>query len=114
MHEASIALSVLDIITGECKKGGYVRVDNVRLKIGRASGVMPDALIFAFDAIKGDSVARSATLSIEDIPVGGRCGDCGKTFTVDEEYVLSCPMCGGSSFQITSGREMDIVDMEVS
>ncbi len=114
MHEASIALGLIDIISDECRKGGYNRVVSVRVRIGRASGVMPDALIFAFDAIKGDSVADGAILSIEEVPVGGLCSDCDGSFDVEEEYVFSCPLCGGTSFQITAGREMDIVDMEVS
>jgi hydrogenase nickel incorporation protein HypA/HybF len=114
MHEVSIALSLIDVVSDECRKGGYSRVELIHVRIGRASGVMPDALIFAFDAIKGDSVAGGASLGIEEVPVGGLCADCNGSFTVEEEYVLSCPLCGGSSFRITAGREMDIVDMEVS
>ena len=75
---------------------------------------MPDALIFAFDTMKGDSVADGAVLHIEEVPVGGHCRDCNSDFTVEEEYVLRCPRCGGLSFHVNAGREMDIVDMEVS
>ncbi|MEJ2684461.1 MAG: hydrogenase maturation nickel metallochaperone HypA [Candidatus Sulfobium sp.] len=114
MHEASIALSLLEIAAGECGKNGYGRIDCINIKVGRASGVMPDALLFAFDAIKEGSVAQNAVLHIEEVPVSGRCGDCGKEFSVEEEYVLCCPLCGGGSFTVTSGREMDIIDMEVS
>jgi hydrogenase nickel incorporation protein HypA/HybF len=114
MHEASIALSLIEIAAGECVKSGYDRIDAINIKIGRASGIMPDALLFAFDAVKDDSIARNAVLHIEEVPVSGRCGDCGKDFTVEEEYVLSCPVCGGSSLAVTAGREMDIIDMEVS
>ncbi len=114
MHEVSIALSLLDIISQECRKSGSDNVDVVNLRIGKASGIMPDALIFAFDAIKGDSVARNARLTIEEVPVTGHCGECGDRFTVKEEYVLCCPRCGGSSFEIVAGRELDIIDMEVS
>ncbi|MEJ2695802.1 MAG: hydrogenase maturation nickel metallochaperone HypA [Candidatus Sulfobium sp.] len=114
MHEASIALSLLEIAAGECNKSGYGRIDSINVKVGRASGVMPDALLFAFDAIKEGSIARNAVLQIEEVPVSGRCSDCRKEFTVDQEYVLSCPLCGGGSFTITAGREMDIIDMEVS
>ena len=114
MHEVSIALNVLDIITGQCKKDGYTRIDAVRIKIGRASGIMPEALSFAFDAIKGESIAKSATLEIEEVPVGGSCRECNAVFTVEKEYILACPSCNGSSFMITAGRELDIIDMEVS
>lgn len=114
MHEASIALSLLEIAASECAKNGYRRIDSINVKVGRASGVMPDALLFAFDAVKEDSVARNAILHIEEVPVAGRCADCNREFTAEEKYVLCCPLCGGGSFTITAGREMDIVDMEVS
>ena len=45
MHEASIALSVLEIAVDKCRKAGYNRIELIRLKIGRASGIMPDALL---------------------------------------------------------------------
>jgi len=114
MHEASIAGSLLEIVSEQCRKSGYRRIDSINVKIGRASGIMSDALIFAFDAIKSGSVAKDAVLNIESVPVGGHCRDCNTVFTVEEEYVLNCPRCGGVSFSVTSGRELDVVDMEVS
>jgi len=114
MHEVSIALDLLNIATQQCRKSGYSKIEAINLKIGRASGIMPDALIFSFDAIKKDSLADGALLNIEEVPVSGVCRECSSTFTVDEEYVLSCPVCKSSLFNIISGREMDIIDMEVS
>ncbi len=114
MHEASIAASLLEIVSGQCIKGGYSRVESINLKIGRASGIMKDALIFAFDAMKADSPAKEALLHIEEVPVTGLCSDCKSTFTTEQEYILNCPVCGGGSFLMTAGREMDIIDMEVS
>jgi len=114
MHELSIAQNVIDIVSEQCTRSGHTKIDSVNLRIGRASGIMPDALIFAFDAIKSDSIARDAVMNIEEIPVSGLCNDCAKSFIVQEEYILYCPLCNGSSFQITAGRELDIIDMEVS
>jgi len=114
MHEVSIALNLLDIVTAQCKKEGYSKIDAVRVRIGRASGIMPDALVFAFDAIKADSIAGTAVLEIESMPVTGNCRECSAVFSVEEEYVLACPECSSQSFSITGGRELDIIDMEVS
>lgn len=114
MHEVSIALNLLDIVTAQCRKEGYSRIEAVRIKIGRASGIMPDALAFAFDAIKGDSIAREALLEIENVPLTGSCRDCGAVFTTEAEYVLACPTCASLSFVMTAGRELDIIDMEVA
>ena len=114
MHEASIAASLLEIVSGQCRKSGFRRIESIHLKIGRASGIMTDALIFAFDAMKEGSPAKEAVLEIEEVPVSGHCCDCNNAFTTDEEYILNCPRCGGDSFRVTGGRELDVIDMEVS
>ena len=115
MHETALALSVLDIVVEKCREAGGRTVDAVRVRIGRAAGVMPEALIFAFDAAKATTIAEHAELVIEPVPVGGVCNACGKAFSVDDaQFVFACPLCGSSSFEITSGREMEIVDMEIN
>jgi len=113
MHETSIALSLLEIATGHCKKEGYKGIESIKVRVGKASGIMPDALLFAFDAIKIDTIAEKAILSIEEIPVSGFCSGCKSNFSVEEAYVLYCPKCGDVSLQIETGRELDIYEMEV-
>ena len=114
MHELSIAQNLLDIVSGQCLKNGFKEVESINIKIGKASGIMPDALSFAFHAMKTDTIAKNASLNIAEIPVTGICKDCDHEFTVEEEYVLCCPSCKSSSFMIIAGRELDIIDMEVS
>jgi hydrogenase nickel incorporation protein HypA/HybF len=114
MHEASIAASLLEIVSGQCRRSGYSRIESIHLKIGRASGIMTDALVFAFEALKEGSLAKEAVLEIEEVPVSGQCSDCNNAFTTEQEYIFNCPRCGGNSFRMTGGRELDIVDMEVS
>jgi hydrogenase nickel insertion protein HypA len=116
MHEASIALSILDIVQSKCLEGGYNSVDSVRVRIGKAAGILPDALVFAFDAAKIDSIANNAKLEIESVSVGGTCNDCKKAFIAAEgaQFMFACPHCGSKSFDITSGREMEIVDLEAN
>jgi hydrogenase nickel incorporation protein HypA/HybF len=113
MHELSIAQSLLDVALENCKNQGFSKVGSIKVQIGKASGVMPDALIFGFNALKEDTIAAEAILEIEEIPVAGHCNDCGKDFATDEKYVLSCPHCGGVSYTLTSGRELMITEMEV-
>jgi hydrogenase nickel incorporation protein HypA/HybF len=113
MHEASIVLSLLDTVTGRCREEGYRSVESVKIKIGMASGIMPEAIAFAFEAAKQDTIARDAELFIEMVPVGGSCSDCSGDFEVNETYVVKCPLCGSASFRIRKGYELDIVEMEV-
>lgn len=114
MHEASIVLSLLDTLSDKCRQAGYRSIESVRLKIGMASGIMPEAIVFAFEAAKHDTIAGQAELFIDMVPVGGYCGSCGKDFEVGETYVLSCPLCNSPSFKINKGYELDIVEMEVN
>ena len=114
MHEASIALSVLNTVTEECLQRGFASVESVHLRIGKGSGILPEALTFAFDIAKSDSIAREAQLQIDLIPLGGQCHECGTTFEVEERFLLACPQCQGSDFTINQGYEMNIIDMEVN
>ncbi|MEW6162007.1 MAG: hydrogenase maturation nickel metallochaperone HypA [Nitrospirota bacterium] len=113
MHEVSIALSLLEIATGYCKREGYKGIESIRVKIGKSSGVMPDALLFAFDAVKIGTIAEKACLTIEEIPISGFCNSCSNNFSVEEAYILFCPRCGDTSFRVETGRELDIYEMEV-
>jgi len=115
MHEASIALSILDIVTAKCGEEGCATIDSITVQIGKAAGILPDSLVFAFDAAKESTPAKNATLIVQTIPVGGQCHACKRDFEAnDDPYVFSCPLCGSPSFEITKGREMDIIEMEMS
>ena len=113
MHEASIAMSVIGIAERHCREAGYASVKGIWLRVGRGSGVMPDALRMAFGIVRLDTMAAEAVLEIEDIPLGGSCRDCGGKFTVEDQFVLSCPLCQGRDFRLVSGRELDITEIEV-
>ncbi len=114
MHEVSIALSILDLIINRCMDEGYKSIESVKLRIGRASGILPEALIFGFDAAKADTIASNARLFIDKVPLGGFCSSCRSNFEVDDAYVFRCPLCNSYSFRIDRGYEMEIVDMEVN
>jgi hydrogenase nickel incorporation protein HypA/HybF len=112
MHELSIALSVLDIVRNAAAEAGLASVGVVRLRVGRATGVLPEALRFAFDCSKAGTPADDATLEIDEVPIGGHCDACARDFTSPEAYVLACPLCGGSSFRVTTGDELHVLDLE--
>jgi hydrogenase nickel incorporation protein HypA/HybF len=114
MHEASIVLSILSIAEGHCRKAGYGRVESIGVRIGNASGVMADALLSAFDIVKLGTISEGAELIIEGIPLGGECRSCGGEFTTDEPFILQCPECGSADFDMVSGRELDITEIEVA
>jgi hydrogenase nickel incorporation protein HypA/HybF len=113
MHEVSIVQGMLEIAIDSCIKQGYKGIESIRVKIGRASGVVPDSLQFAFEALKTGTIAEKAVLTIEEIPVGGFCESCNSNFTVQEAYVIACPLCGKTTLRVETGRELNIDEIEV-
>ena len=114
MHETSIAYSILDIADEQCREQGCTTVESIIVRLGKATGVMPESLQFAFDALKEPTVANNATMTIEIVQVGGRCRSCNQEFDVpDAQYIFACPLCGSKEFEISRGREMEISEMEM-
>ncbi len=113
MHETSIAMNILEIAEDHRKRYGFTEIKSISIKIGVAAGVVKDSLIFSFDILKKDSIGDRAQLIIEEIPVTGSCLDCKNDFTAHENYILSCPLCSSHHFKILSGRELDVIEMEV-
>ncbi len=114
MHEVSIVQGLLDIVIEHCKKEGFKTVDLIKIKVGKASGVVPESLLFAFDTMKIGTIAENANLLIDEVPVTGFCENCKNHFTVEEAYIISCPICGERNFREESGRELNIYEMEVN
>jgi hydrogenase nickel incorporation protein HypA/HybF len=114
MHELSIALSLLDIVEKKCQEAGYHSIDSVRVKVGKASGILPEAFSFALDVAKKDTIARDAKFNIDVIRLGGFCNGCGGEFEIEESYVLECPNCASPSFKIHKGYELEVVEMDVN
>ena len=92
---------------------GASRIHELRLRVGVLSSAVPDALRFAFDAVSAGTMAEGASLSIETVPAKGWCATCAAEFGSDG-LLAECPRCGGWSDELRSGRELDIVSIEVS
>lgn len=111
MHELAVAESLLKIIQEEGKKHGISKVDQVRLRIGKLSTVVPEALSFSFEVIARGTLAEGAELAMEIVPVIGHCYDCEIDFETDGRFLL-CSRCGGALVGLVSGKELEIVDIE--
>ncbi len=112
MHEMSLAEGILQVIEDHAARDRFHKVTQVRLEIGRLSGVEPEALRFCFDAVTRGSIAEGAALEI--LPVAGQawCFSCGKAVAITEE-LPQCPDCGSAKLTVQSGNEMRIKDLLV-
>jgi hydrogenase nickel incorporation protein HypA/HybF len=111
VHETGIAWSILETATAEAARaGGPLAMVGVRL--GEMSGVVAEALSFAFDALKVEAGVPDAALVVENVPVEALCPQCGSTTRPEGELILWCPECG-SPMRIVSGEQMEIAWIEV-
>ena len=113
MHEMSIAQSVLDIAVGEMEKNASASIRKIKISIGEFSGVVKEALEFAFDVLKPETPAAEASIEIEVVPMTAKCMECGEFECKISDLNLFCPACGSVAF-INNGREMkvDYLDLE--
>jgi hydrogenase nickel incorporation protein HypA/HybF len=107
LHELSIAESILDIATAEAVKHDASAVTAIKLRLGEFTGVVREALEFAFEIARQGTVAQRAVLEIEHVPLETRCPGCGLTARPGEDFCLACERCG-KQVEILSGREMQV------
>ena len=111
MHELSIAENIVDIIRQNVVKKQLTNVRSVILKVGTFSGVVPDSLEFAYQAITVSTDLERSQLVIEQIPFVIQCGDCKKE-SEGEDGISICSLCGSINTTIISGKELQIKEIE--
>ncbi len=112
MHEFSIMQSALNQALREARLAGATHVHEIRLRIGVLSGVVPDALRFAFEALTPGTAAEGARLTIDEVPARFWCAACRREFVSPNLYA-ECPACRNPSTELRAGREMELSSMEV-
>jgi hydrogenase nickel incorporation protein HypA/HybF len=113
MHEFSIMESALDTAIQKTRAAGATQIHRLTLRVGKLSGVVPEALRFAFDALKARSLAAEAMLVIEEVPVVCWCPNCRSEFE-PPEFKYECPHCHLLGGELRRGREMELAALEIS
>ena len=85
---------------------------SITVEIGAISGVIPEAVEFAFDVCTKGTLAEGASLDIHHIAGQGHCLDCNQHSVIDAPTHV-CPLCGSLSLEITQGQEMKFTEMEI-
>jgi len=112
MHEMSVAQNILEIVREHIPSGDEEKVRSIRLKIGVLAGIVPDSLLFCFDALKDGSPLHNATLDVEYISITSQCKQCGKTSALDYG-VFFCPACSSADVVLLTGNELNLVEIEL-
>src|SRR5262245_36695001 len=113
MHELSIALSILDLAGAEAERQGGGRVVAVHLRLGPLAGVVKDALYSAYGLAREGTPLAAAELVIEETPLVAHCPACAAERTLPSPQLLCCPACGAPTPEVVSGRELEVVALEI-
>ena len=108
----SLAESMREIVLETARANGARSVAAVRVGIGALAMVEPEALRFAFDIVKRDSIAESARLEIVRMPARAWCLACSRSVEVSARGDL-CPECDSGQVQIDGGDDLRILDIEI-
>ena len=113
MHELSVAQRLVELVSAELGDDPAVRVKSVRLRLGPLSGVVAQALLFAYDAATEGTPMQGSALEIEEVTPAVYCAKCGKQRELASVQRLRCPVCRSPTPEVVRGRELEVLSVEV-
>ena len=113
MHELSVCQALIRQVQDLAREHRAAAVISVKVQIGPLSGVEPDLLRQAFPLACAGSVAETAQLVIERLPIRVHCESCGAE-TAAEANKLVCGTCGDWHTRLLSGDEMLLASVELN
>lgn len=113
MHEVSLMAQTLAIACDRAQTSGATQIHRLKVRVGTLSGVVPEALAFAFDVVAKETIAERAKLEIETVLARCYCDRCQCEFQPDD-VIFICPNCQQPSSQILQGRDLELASIEVS
>jgi len=113
VHELSIAIALVDVACEAAARLRAPRVDALHVAIGPLAGVVEAALSFSFELAAEGTAVEGATLLFEQAPLTVFCGVCEQERTLTSPQHLRCPVCGALAPEIRSGRDLQLIAVEV-
>ena len=112
MHELSIARCLIDLACEHAVQQGGTRVRRIRVRLGVLSGLLKP-LYFCFGAASRGTLCEGAILEIEEVPLTVMCPSCEEVKAPRSLYSFRCPTCGAPTPEVVTGREMQLVSLEL-
>jgi hydrogenase nickel incorporation protein HypA/HybF len=111
MHEFSIITNIVDIAIASADQNGLINVSSVEIEVGKASGIEPSAMEFAWESARKNTILENARLVMHFIPLCLQCRACGLQYKPEEMY-YPCPACGEINARIITGKELRVIAIE--
>jgi hydrogenase nickel incorporation protein HypA/HybF len=112
MHEISVAINIVEIAEASAQRKGTGQIQLIKIRLGEFTTIVQEALEFAFEIARQETLAAHARLEIEIVPMLVECLCCGAIPNPVRDIVLLCPNCG-LQLQIVGGEEIQLEYIEV-
>jgi len=112
VHEVGIMHQALEIALRHAEQAGGAPIRCIHLRIGVLSGVVEDALRFAFTCLAEGTLAEGGRLAIEVVPMRCFCAACDREYeTLDP--LDTCPGCAAPCPPL-GGQEIEVASLELA
>ena len=109
MHELSLMSNLLEHAVASA---GGAPICALRVRVGPLSGIVVDALRFAFEALAPGTPAAGARLDVEETAPAFHCPRCGADYETPVG-AYQCPGCGAAEGELRGGHELELISIEV-
>lgn len=112
MHELSITENLIKTCLREANEKKASKIIKIKIKTGAFSGIVPECIQMYLDMLSEGTIAEGAVIESETLPVKILCRECGAESEVTYKNPL-CSNCKSKNFQILSGNEFIIDNIEI-
>lgn len=112
LHELGLTQNIVELAIRHAEREQAQRVVSITVEIGALSGVVAEAVAFAFDVCSRGTLAEGARLDIRPIQGRGQCLDCSRQAEI-KTLTHVCPHCGSLALETIQGQEMKFIEMEI-
>lgn len=112
MHEVGLMQRTLEIALEHAAQHNAQGICRLAMRVGALSGVVPEALSFAFDVLTRGTIAEGADLEMESVPVTCFCPACEQEFAPPDLF-YECPRCHQLSTHVRQGQELELAYLEM-
>lgn len=109
MHELSL---MSNLLADAATAADGAPICALRVRVGPLSGVVVEALRFAFEALSPETCAAGARLDVEETAPAFHCPRCGADYETPVG-AYQCPGCGAADGELRGGNELELVSIEV-
>ncbi len=112
MHELTLAKCLIDLVSEQAAEKGACRITRIHVRLGVLAGIMRSLYTCYTTAIRG-TICENAVLELEEVPLTVRCPTCDEVKAPPGLYNFRCPDCGTATHEVVTGREMQLVSVEL-